>query len=266
MLDPCGARHHFVQIIFGTKSDPSNPSPPFTNASVSTITSSPIPWPSLGTGLEKLPTTSPTVSELTPVQEILWLLGGLTYFLYTAADLANDALAAASEGEEDPLATFLSWSDIVLSIMIQGFTVPYQVMGKSTSDWSKADTATVTYWAVGFVPAILNMAFTIYSSNKSECKYTTIVGPIALTIAGTAVLGTGIWATVEQSKDPDYENGWTEAANIMAPIPTSCAWLLPLKGPTEGFSVAFLLGIAAICDIGTMVSSIASATVDSSTA
>ena len=53
-------------------------------------------------------------------------------------------------------------------------------------------------------------------------------------------------------------HGWTEAANIIAPIPATCAWLLPLKEPTEGVSVVFLVALAVICDFGAMVTTIAS--------
>lgn len=254
------------KLLFGTKSDPAKPSPPFTSTQVTTITSSPIPWPSFGTGdTEAPPKGGLTTAELTSLQEVMLLLAGISYFLYTADDLANDGLAALSEGEEDPIATFLSWSGIVLILMFQGFTVPYQVLEKSPSDWSKADTATVTYWGAGFVPVALNLAFTIYSSVKANCKYAPVVGPITLSVAGTGLLATGIWATVEQAKDASYQNGWTEVANIMAPIPTSCAWLLPLKDVTEGISVAFLLALAAICDFGTLVTTIASVASDSST-
>ena len=92
---------------------------------------------------------------------------------------------------------------------------------------------------------------------KAESRFLPTVGPIALTIFGVVVLGIGVWTTVEQALDSSYQNGWTETANIIAPIPTSCAWLLPLTDETDGISAAFLVGIAAACDFGTLVTTVA---------
>ena len=236
------------KVLFGGASA----SPPFTSAQVGAITGSPIPWPTLSSARLQ---TAP--GAMTPTQEILFALGGLTYFLYAFCDMGIDAYAAAEGGEGDPFATFLSWTGIVLGVVILGVTVPYTVLAKSESDWSEADKATLTYWAFGFGPILLNMAFTILSSAKAESRFLPIVGPIALSIFGAMVLGIGVWTTVEQALDSSYQNGWTEAGNIIAPIPTSCAWLLPLTDATDGISAGFLVGIAGICDFGTLVTTVA---------
>lgn len=236
------------KVLFGGTSA----SPPFTSAQVGTITSSPIPWPTLSSaGAQAAPGT------MTPTQEILLALGGLTYFLYAFCDMGIDAYAIKAEGEPDPFATFLTWAGIVLGVVILGLTVPYTVLQKSEDDWSVADKATLTYWAFGFAPILLNIAFAIFSSAMAESRFFPIVGPIALTIFGAVVLGIGVWTTVEQALDSSYQNGWTEAGNIIAPIPTSCAWLLPLGAVTDGISPWFLVGIAAVCDFGTLVTTVA---------
>jgi hypothetical protein len=236
------------KVLFGGASA----SPPFTSAQVSAITSSPIPWPSLSSIRTKA-----APGTMTPTQEILLALGGITYFLYAFCDMGIDAYAAAEEGGQDPFATFLSWTGIVLGAVILGLTVPYTVLSKSEADWSEADKATLTYWAFGFGPILLNIAFSTLSSVKAESRFLPVVGPIALTIFGAMVLGIGVWATVEQALDSSYQNGWTEAGNIIAPIPTSCAWLLPLTDATDGISAGFLVGIAAVCDFGALVTTVA---------
>ncbi len=236
------------KVLFGG----ATASPPFTSAQVGAITNSPIPWPTLSSaGVRAAPGT------VTPTQEILLALGGITYFLYASCDMGIDAYAAAEEGEGDPFATFLSWTGIVLGAVILGLTVPYTVLAKSESDWSEADKATLTYWAFGFGPILLNIAFTILSSVKAESRFLPIAGPIASSIFGAMVLGIGVWTTVEQALDSSYQNGWTEAGNIIAPIPASCAWLLPLTDATDGISAGFLVGIAAVCDFGTLVTTVA---------
>lgn len=183
-------------------------------------------------------------------------LGGISYFIYAFCDMGIDGYATKAEGEPDPFATFLSWTGIVLGVAILGFTVPYTVLEKSEADWSVADKATLTYWAVGFAPILLNIAFTSLSPVVAESRFFPIVGPIALTMFGAVVLGIGVWATVEQALDSSYQNGWTETGNVIAPIPTSCAWLLPLKDATDGISPWFLVGIAAVCDFGTLVTTV----------
>ena len=59
------------------------------------------------------------------------------------------------------------------------------------------------------------------------------------------------------NREDDAQLGWTETGNIITPIPTSCAWLLPLNDATDGISVGFLIGIAATCDFATMVTTAA---------
>ncbi|BCA53760.1 hypothetical protein W02_09000 [Nitrospira sp. KM1] len=236
------------KVLFGG----ANASAPFTSAQVNAITSSPIPWPTLSsTGAQAAPGT------MTPTQEILLTLGGITYFLYAFCDMGIDVSAAAADGEQDPFATFLSWAGIVLGVVILGVTVPYKVMSKSENDWSEADKATLTYWAFGFGPILLNIAFAILSNVKAESRYFPVVGPIALSLFGAMSVGIGAWTTVEQALDSSYKNGWTETGNIIAPIPTSCAWLLPLNDATDGISTGFLVGIAAVCDFGALVTTVA---------
>jgi len=74
------------KVLFGGASA----SPPFTSAQVSAITSSPIPWPSLSSIRTKA-----APGTMTPTQEILLALGGITYFLYAFCDMGIDAYAAA---------------------------------------------------------------------------------------------------------------------------------------------------------------------------
>jgi hypothetical protein len=236
------------KVLFGG----ANASPPFTSAQVAAITSSPIPWPTLSSaGAQAAPGT------VTPTQEILLALGGIAYFLYAFCDMGIDAYAITAEGDVDPFATFLSWTGIVLGVAILGFTVPYTVLQKSEGDWSEADKATLTYWAFGFGPVLLNIAFAIFSSVKAESRFFPIVGPIALSLFGAVVLGIGVWTTVEQALNSSYQNGWTETGNIIAPIPTSFAWLLLLTDATDGIAPWFLVGIAAACDFGTLVTTVA---------
>ena len=234
------------KVLFGGASA----SPPFTSAQVSAITGSPIPWPNLssaGAG------STPDPTAITPAQEALLACGALAYFLYAFCDMAIDGYAAAQTGP-DPLATFLSLAGIGLSIAIVGLTAPYNVLGKSEGDWSEADKATVAYWAVSFAPVLLAIVFTIFS--QAESRFLPIVGPIALSIFGAGVLGVGVWTTVEQALNSSYQNGWTVTGNIIAPIPASCAWLIPLADATDGVSAGFLVGIAAICDFGAMVTTL----------
>jgi hypothetical protein len=222
-------------------------SAPFTSAQVAAITSSPIPWPNLSSA-----DAAAAPGTITPTQEILMAVAVISYFLYTACDVMIDGLAAAGGGG-DPLATFLSLAGIVLAVVILGLTVPYKVMAKSEGDWSVADKATLTYWAVSFAPVLLAIACTALSPIKAGERFIPIVGPIGLSIVGAIVLGIGVWTTVEQALDPCYQDIWTEVGNIIAPIPASCAWLLPLTDATDGISAGILMAIAAACDFGALV-------------
>jgi hypothetical protein len=229
------------KVLFGG----ATASPPFTSAEVNAITNSPIPWPTLSSvGAQATPGT------MTPLQKDLLLIGAITYFLYAFCDMGIDTLAAVDAGEPDPYKTFLSWSFIVCALLIRGVTVPYMILEKSEGDWSDADKATLTYWAFGFAPILLKIAFTTLSSVKADPRFVQIAGPIAISIFGAGLLGIGAWTTVEQALDSNYRNGWIETRNIIIPIPTSCAWLLPLTDTTEGLSAEFLVGIAAVCDLG----------------
>jgi hypothetical protein len=187
------------------------------------------------------------------------VLAGLAYFLYASADIVNDVGAAASQNdpEPDPLATFLSWSSIALTVVIQGFTVPYAVIAKPSGERTTADTATLALWGVGFLPVAIDTAATALGTQKALAKYMPIVGPIAATLAAAPVLGTGIWTTVEQALDATHTyNGWTQAGNIIAPIPGTFSFLLALADATDYISVLFLLAIAVLCDFGATVTTI----------
>ena len=174
------------KLLFAA-SDPKNK--PFTSDQVASVLGKDIPWPSFGTAASPDRVNDIDADDDSSIYVILFALGGISYFLYTVVDVSIDIMASVSEDEEDPLATFLSWSGIVISCAILGLTAPYKIFGKD--GWSEADKATVALWAVSFAPTLLNTGFTAFSTAKAETRFTKLAGPIALSIFGGGRAGHG---------------------------------------------------------------------------
>ncbi|MGA2906055.1 MAG: hypothetical protein ABSD98_19690, partial [Candidatus Korobacteraceae bacterium] len=231
-----------VTLIYKLTFGLPNGTPPFTDESAQALVdqfSNPasFPWPAIA---------STSVSAAQAPQRLgsfpfpgAFQLIVFNFGVYAIGDALTDLGAyndfqhppAAGEGP-DPVATFLSWCNIVTSMASQWLGANYSIFPDQTS---AAERMTLANWGLNFVPLASSLVFTIGSSHKALAEFNSASGLALTSGIGLFLLAMGVATSVVQATDSNKTfNPLYWAQNVIAPIPTVLKPLVAVPGNPDG--------------------------------
>jgi hypothetical protein len=136
----------------------------------------------------------------------------------------------------DPVATFMSWCNIVTSMASQWLGANYSIFPSQTS---AAERMTLANWGLNFIPIASSLVFTIGSSHKALAEFNSAFGLVLTSGIGWLLLAMGVATSVVQATDSNHAfNPLYWAQNVIAPIPTVLKPLVAVPGSAQTAAIA----------------------------
>lgn len=222
--------------------------------SSSDMPSGTLAWPAIpGSSLTPPRAGAPTALHSETLQFYEAVIYLVTMIVYAALDATTDAMAAAAaaspEAPPDPLATIFSYIMIFLALVTQAMSAPYSLFNQP--GLTTAEQWWIAFWALCFVPLIVNVVFAVAGNVKAIAKLNSQWGLTITFSLGLLILLLAFAAATELFMTGDTEDILLGVQDIVASIPSAFKFLVTADflGETEGVSLPVLMALDIVCDV-----------------